>query len=327
MMGAASLQNQKSKTKDRKISICGFGNWDLFGIWGLGFGDSRRKRAFTLIEMLVVITIIGILITLIVGVIGPIQRKSRDTKRKSEIALFLGGLNEFKADFKIYPNFTMYLGSYGTSGNGGENSNFALSSTIPQCNGLPANAGQTNNFISQGSNPDATYLDANPVTMKEGLASLGSSFSSVNHFLVCLRYLDRVVADVSKTGALGYQIRFSYDYSDVLVSAEMENPSDPDAKTLYNVLAPKRYYQGSGLNIRQLDEDSNISSFYSTQTGTVSDGLYLYQCIKKQTDGSTISRDDRSGSTYDPIIYSASAWAKNTACQDLAGGLSVVRAY
>ncbi|OGD61129.1 hypothetical protein A3A71_00835 [Candidatus Berkelbacteria bacterium RIFCSPLOWO2_01_FULL_50_28] len=294
-----------------------------------------KRRGFTLIEMLVVITIIGILITLIVGVIGPIQRKSRDTKRKSEIALFLGGLNEFKADFKIYPNFTMYLGSYGTSGNGGENSNFALSSTIPQCNGLPANAGQTASFADLSSvfppttTPTAAQIDANPVILKEGsVLPAGSSFSSVNHFLVCLRYLDRVVADVSKTGALGYQVRFSYDFSDVLVSAEMENASDPDAKTLYNAAAPKRYYQGSGLNIRQLDEDSNISSFYSGLSGTISDGMYLYQCLKKALPaGEAIITDDRSGSTYDPIIYSGSAWAKNTACQDASGGLNVVRAY
>ena len=135
----------------------------------------------------------------------------------------------------------------------------------------------------------------------------------------------------NKTAALGYQVRFSYDYSDVLVSAEMENINDPDTKTLYSATAPKRYYQGSGANIRQLDEDSNTVyaspgvGFYASLSGTVSDGLYLYQCEKLDA-ATAINVDDRSSSTYDPITYTTN-WLKNSSCYDGAGGLSVVQAF
>ena len=71
----------------------------------------RRKKAFTLIELLVVITIIGILAVLVAVTIGPIQKRSRDSKRKADVDLVLGGANQFYADFKVYPNFTMYLGN------------------------------------------------------------------------------------------------------------------------------------------------------------------------------------------------------------------------
>lgn len=295
---------------------------------------SRKLPAFTLIELLVVISIIGLLITLIVAVVGPIQRKSRDTRRKSDINLFLTGLDQFKFEFKVYPNYTMYLGSYGTSGNGAENSNFGLADAIPQCNGL--SVGQSSNFTSTGTNPTAAQLGTDgapgalPIKLKEGQANGGSSFSSANNFLVCLRYMDRVISDVNKSGANGYQVRFSYDYSDVLVSAELESTTDPDAKTLYNGSAPKRYYQGSGTTIRQLDEDSNTSGFYNLAlSGSISDGLYLFQCVKK-ADGTTINLDDRSSSTYDPITYNGSAWAANSACRNVAGdaaALNVVKAF
>src|SRR3989344_4044534 len=73
----------------------------------------NSQSGFTLIELLVVITIIGILITLVTVAVVPVQRKSRDARRKADVNSFLSGVNLFKADFKIYPNSTFYLGSYG----------------------------------------------------------------------------------------------------------------------------------------------------------------------------------------------------------------------
>ncbi len=285
-----------------------------------------RFRGFTLIELLVVISIIGVLMTLLIVTIGPIQRKSRDSRRKADVNLYLSGLDLFKADFKIYPNSTMYLGDYGTSANGGGNSNFSLSGDIPACNGLTN--GGTNNFISQGSSPDTAYLNANPVTLKPGWAA-------TNHFLICLKYMDRVVSDSTFIAPAqdGYQYRVAYDYSDALVSAKLENLADPDFKTLFDATAPKRYYQGSGVNVRQLDEDSNTpkndsaSLFYSALAGTNSDGLYLYQCLKKASDGSDINKDDRSLSTYDPITYQGTVWKFNASCSNTSAGLDVKQAY
>lgn len=94
----------------------------------------RKKRAFTLIELLVVISIIGVLITLVAVTVLPVQRKSRDSKRKADVNLVLSGLGLFNADFKVYPNYTFYLGTNATD-TSAVNSNFGLESDIPTCNG------------------------------------------------------------------------------------------------------------------------------------------------------------------------------------------------
>jgi len=278
-------------------------------------------RGFTLIELLVVISIIGILMTLLIVTISPIQKKSRDARRKADVNLYLSGLDLFKADFKIYPNPTMYLGDYGTTANGGANSNFSLSGDIPSCNGLTN--GGTNNFISQGSSPDSTYLNTNPVALKSG-------WVATNHFLICLKYMDRLVSDGTFVAPPqeGYQYRVSFDYSDLLVSARLENLVDPDFKTLFDTTAPKRYYQGSGLNVRQLDEDSNMAAFYNSLSGANNDGLYLYQCKRTSTNPDTdMNTDDRSLSTYDPIRYQGSSWVANSSCANTVAGLDAKQAY
>src|SRR6185436_16486707 len=95
------------------------------------FNRRGLRKGFTLIELLVVISIIGILTTLTFVAILPIQRKSRDARRKADVNSFLAAANLFKADFKIYPNPTFYLGSYGISANGESNSNYGLDTDIP----------------------------------------------------------------------------------------------------------------------------------------------------------------------------------------------------
>ncbi len=280
----------------------------------------KRGRAFTLIELLVVISIVGILMTLVIVTVVPVQRKGRDSKRKSDVNLFLSGVELYKADFKVYPNPTLYLGNYGTSGNGGANSNLSLSNDVPTCNALPI--GTTNNFISQGNNPNAAYLDANPVTLKSG-------FTSANHFLICLKYIDRVLSDANQTLENGYQFRVSYDYTDAVVTAKLENAADPDAGFLFNTnTLLKRYYQGGGKTVRQLDDDSDTTSFYSSLvSGSPTDGKYLYQCVKKSADGSTFNVDDRSLTANDPLPNNGTTWIANSLCQNLATGLDVKQAY
>jgi len=54
----------------------------------------NQRSAFTLIEVLVVVTIIGILATIVFVTLAPIRIKARDTKRKAElsqIGRFLAG--------------------------------------------------------------------------------------------------------------------------------------------------------------------------------------------------------------------------------------------
>lgn len=279
------------------------------------------KKAFTLIELLIVISIIGILITLVAVTVRPIQLKGRDARRKSDLNLYLAGLDLFKTDFKLYPNHTFYLGK-NTLDTGAATSSLELGNDISGCQGL--GAGNPTNF-SVATDFTTASSDYNNAILKPG-------FAAVNHFMICLKYVDRLVADPTygSTSSSGYQYRVSYDYVDVLVGAKLENTNDPDPKYLFNSSpsAEKRYYLGSGGTVRHLDDDSDSDStsggtaneyFFGTAFGglrPILNGKYLYQCNGKAAIGD-IKRDDRALTANEPITYTSNAWRANTtACAD-----------
>ena len=304
--------------------------------------QKSRIRGFTLIELLVVITIIGILITLVTVAIVPVQRRSRDAKRKSDVNSFLSAANLFKADFKIYPNSTFFLGSYGGSASEADpknpNSNYALASDIYGCNN--ATVGKTSTFLNKNGQTSITIdagiptiieMDTKPLLMNPG-------FASVNNFLICLRYADRLLADpkpIDSSNVNKYQYRVSYDYGDAVVTSRLENETtDTDASVMFNVTAGdpspaavKRYYKGSGVVVRHLDDSSDVgglNGFFSNLTGTNNDGLYLYQC-KIDSLAAAIIRDNRV--SYEPITSGSGGYIANASCQDAVGGLDVVQAF
>jgi len=299
-------------------------------------GTKRRspRSGFTLIELLVVISIIGILITLTFVAVVPIQRKSRDARRKADVNSFLAAANLFKADFKIYPNPTFYLGSFGGSSGDPDspkstNSNFGLDGDVPNCN--PATLGNTASFTSDGATHTQADLNTLPITLKPG-------FVAADNFMICFRYIDRVLSDPKPANGGAavdqYQYRVSFDYGDILVAAELENgTTDTDATRLFTDSAGttyKRYYRGSGVVVRHLDDSSdvndptNTTGFTSGLAGLNNDGGYLYQCLKDNL-GALITRDNRVQN--EPIVSDAtspSGYKLNPSCQqNTAGGLDV----
>jgi prepilin-type N-terminal cleavage/methylation domain-containing protein len=63
----------------------------------------QQQRAFTLLEVLIVISIIGILIALGVAAYSTAQRKSRDARRQSDIKALQSGFEQFRAMRNDYP--------------------------------------------------------------------------------------------------------------------------------------------------------------------------------------------------------------------------------
>ena len=62
-----------------------------------------RIRGFTLVELLVVISIIGILASVIVVNANGARRQSRDAKRKADIQNVAGALELYRATIRSYP--------------------------------------------------------------------------------------------------------------------------------------------------------------------------------------------------------------------------------
>src|SRR5947209_20465512 len=63
-------------------------------------------RAFTIIELLVVISIIIILAGLILSTVGYVQKKGARSRAEAEIAAITAALENYKADNGIYPRDT-----------------------------------------------------------------------------------------------------------------------------------------------------------------------------------------------------------------------------
>ena len=64
----------------------------------------KHKQAFSLIELMVVISIIAVLAAMGVANFSSAIKKSRDSVRKSELAELTQALMMFRADWGSYPN-------------------------------------------------------------------------------------------------------------------------------------------------------------------------------------------------------------------------------
>lgn len=62
------------------------------------------RQGFTLMEVLVATAIVAILISVLVVTFAPINKRSRDAKRKSDLEQLRSSLEMYRADLGYYPN-------------------------------------------------------------------------------------------------------------------------------------------------------------------------------------------------------------------------------
>jgi prepilin-type N-terminal cleavage/methylation domain-containing protein len=63
----------------------------------------KLKKGFTLVELMVVITVIAILMTIAIVSFTRIQKQARDTKRKADIRTLQTALQAYFTEFQAYP--------------------------------------------------------------------------------------------------------------------------------------------------------------------------------------------------------------------------------
>lgn len=69
---------------------------------------NKNKKGFTLIEMLVVISIIGLLTTMIIISVGRVRKNSIDTRRKANLENVRGAITMYYSVKNSWPSFTSW---------------------------------------------------------------------------------------------------------------------------------------------------------------------------------------------------------------------------
>src|ERR1700730_7394489 len=64
---------------------------------------NKTRRAFTLLELLIVIAIIGLLVSLVTAAVMRALAKGRETQNRIEIGQLETALEQFKTRFGVYP--------------------------------------------------------------------------------------------------------------------------------------------------------------------------------------------------------------------------------
>ncbi|HOX41883.1 MAG TPA: prepilin-type N-terminal cleavage/methylation domain-containing protein [bacterium] len=79
-------------------------------------GRIGKSRAFSLVELLIVIAIIGILAVMVTVSYGGAQKRSRDTLRKADLQKIASALEMRYAETKTYPDSDSYIDTSGSAG-------------------------------------------------------------------------------------------------------------------------------------------------------------------------------------------------------------------
>ncbi len=68
-------------------------------------GRSARRAGFTILELLTVIAVIAILATILIPVVGNVQRNAKKAKTRVQFSQWGAAIEAFRQEYGFYPNF------------------------------------------------------------------------------------------------------------------------------------------------------------------------------------------------------------------------------
>lgn len=127
---------------------------------------SRRdpSRAFSLVELLVVIFIIGVLLSILVPVVNKVRRSAQSAATQALIAKLQGAIEKYYQDYGAYPGPLLDIGSTGGVYVGGRYSDLPRIATAPAGYDLPSGATQAVPTQAQATDETTTYAPYQSIT-------------------------------------------------------------------------------------------------------------------------------------------------------------------
>lgn len=123
------------------------------------------QRGFSLVEIMVVITIIGLLSAVSLGSLNTIQKNNRDARRQADLRLVQSALQQFYADQNFYPNNLT--------------AEIANGSAITNCTGLTGCTVITKTYLSETPKDPVTGT-ATPYCYRSQMANVSTGTGTNN---------------------------------------------------------------------------------------------------------------------------------------------------
>lgn len=141
-----------------------------------------RRRAFTLVEMLVVLVIIGILVSLIIPVISAIDKKQKISLAQTQLHRIAGAIDAYKTRLGFYPPDNpgnpainqLYFELLGTTNSGTPQTNWITLDHSAQINSVDPSMNINSVFGVQGfanTSPRAHSEDAAAISFLDSISS------------------------------------------------------------------------------------------------------------------------------------------------------------
>lgn len=132
----------------------------------------KQKNAFTLIELMVAMGIIGVLVTLSLLGITIVQRSLRDTQRRDAASAVRLAIESHYTGAAVYPT-SLTAGAGGTSLTAGNGGVVTLSGPARGCTGVNPVSADCTIYCYASAAPNSTY--AFGVQLEGGTTQLGNS--------------------------------------------------------------------------------------------------------------------------------------------------------